>query len=98
LSLYKERDTWYNRRDVQQKKTLRRARKISKNTSKLVEEFEREYGRAEEKEARQQETKEDKKMFNRELPGRYTAKLLYGWGERKYKQKYWKRLEENWRQ
>jgi len=22
-------------------------------------------------------------MFNRELPGRYTAKLLYGWGGKK---------------
>jgi len=60
-----------------------------------VEEFEKEYGREEEKEVRQQETEEDKKVFNRELPGKYMAKLLYGWGERKYEQEYWKRLEEN---
>jgi len=37
-------------------------------------------------------------MFNRELLEKYTAKLLYGWGERKYEQEYWKRLKENWRQ
>ena len=60
-----------------------------------MEEFEKEYGREEEKEVRQQETEEDKKVFNRELPGKYMAKLLYGWGERKYEQEYWKRLEEN---
>ena len=40
---------------------------------------------------------EEKNVFNRELLGKYTAKLLYGWGEKKYKQEYWKRLEENWR-
>ena len=60
-----------------------------------MEEFEKEYGREEEKEVRQQETEEDKKVFNRELPGKYMAKLLYGWGKRKYEQEYWKRLEEN---
>jgi len=38
----------------------------------------------------------EKNVFNRELLGKYMAKLLYGWGERKYEQEYWKRLEENW--
>jgi len=55
-----------------------------KNANELVEEFEKEYRRAEEAETRQQETKEDRKVFNRELLGKYMAKLLYGWGERKY--------------
>ena len=63
----------------------------------LVEEFERNYGREEEKEVRRQEAKEDKRTFNRELPGRYTAKLLYGWGNKKYDREYWKRMEKNWR-
>jgi len=67
-----------------------------KNTSDLVEEFEKEYRRAEEEETRWQDTEEDRKVFNRGLLGRYMAKLLYGWGEKKYKQEYWKRLEENW--
>ena len=26
------------------------------------------------------------------------AKLLYGWGNRKYDKKYWKQIEEDWRQ
>jgi len=44
----------------------------------LVKEFEREYRREEEEEVRQQEADEEKGVFNRELPGRYMAKLLYG--------------------
>jgi len=63
-----------------------------KNISELVEEFEREYGRTEEEEARRQETEENRKTFNKELPGKYTAKLLYRWGERKYEQEYWKKI------
>jgi len=43
----------------------------------LVEEFEKEYCREEEEEVRCQEAEEDRKVFSRELPGRYTAKLLY---------------------
>ena len=64
----------------------------------LVEEFEREYHREEEEEVRRQEAEENKKVFSRELPGRYTAKLLYGWGNKKYDREYWKHMEENWRQ
>jgi len=63
----------------------------------LVEEFERNYSRKEEEEVRWQEAREDKKVFNRELPERYTAKLLYGWSDKKYDQEYWTRMEENWR-
>jgi len=43
----------------------------------LVEEFEKEYYR-EEEEVRQQEAKEDRRTFSKELPGIYMAKLLYG--------------------
>ena len=63
----------------------------------LVEEFERNYNREEEEEVRRQEAKEDKRAFNRKLPERYTAKLLYGWGNKEYNREYWKRMEENWR-
>jgi len=45
---------------------------------KLVKEFEKEYQREEEEEVRWQEAEEDKKVFSRELPGIYTAKMLYG--------------------
>ena len=68
-----------------------------KNAMELVEEFERNYSRKEEEEVRWQEAREDKKVFNRELPERYTAKLLYGWSDKKYDQEYWTRMEENWR-
>jgi len=54
----------------------------------LVEEFEREYSREEEKKVRWQEAEENRKMFSRELPGRYMAKLLYRWGNKKYNQEY----------
>ena len=32
-----------------------------------------------------------------ELPGRFTAKMLYGWSDKWYDQEYWGRLERNWR-
>jgi len=79
-----EEDTWESKENL-------------KNASELVEVFEKEYERIEEEEVRQQETKEDKKTFNRGLLGRYTVKLLYEWEKRKYEQEYWKRLKENWR-
>ena len=79
-----EEDTWESRENL-------------KNAMKLVEEFERNYSREEEEEVRRQEAREDKKAFNRELPGRYMAKLLYGWGDKKYDQEYWTHMEENWR-
>ena len=63
----------------------------------LVEEFEREYRREEEEEVRWQEAEEERKMFSRELPGRYTVKLLYRWGNKKYNREYWKWMEESWR-
>ena len=31
-----------------------------------------------------------------ELPGRYTAKLLYGWDNKKFDEEYLKKLERNW--
>jgi len=34
-------------------------------------------------------------VFSRELPGKYTAKLLYGWNNKKYDWEYWKKIEEN---
>jgi len=59
-----------------------------KNIMELVKEFEKEYRREEEEEVRQQEIEEDKKTFSRELPGRYTVKLLYGWENKRYDQEY----------
>ena len=32
-----------------------------------------------------------------EFPGKYTAKLLYGWDGKKFENEYLKKLEKNWR-
>ena len=80
-----EEDTWKSKENL-------------KNAMELVEEFERGYSREEEEEAKQQETEEDRKVFNRELPGRCMAKLLYRWGNKKYNREYWRKIEANWRQ
>jgi len=32
-----------------------------------------------------------------EFPGKYMAKLLYGWDDRKFEDEYLKKLEKNWR-
>ena len=67
-----------------------------------IEEFEK--GRFEE-EIRRIRIKKGKEMklnpeaeeFRRgELPERYTAKLLYGWDDKKFDKEDWKKLERNW--
>jgi len=32
-----------------------------------------------------------------ELPGKYTARLLYGWDDQKFEEEYLNKLEKNWR-
>ena len=66
-----------------------------KNAKKLVVEFE---GRMN-TEVRRQEKLDlaEKKDFRRgELPGKYIAKMLYGWDDRKFENGYLKKLERNW--
>jgi len=73
-----------------------------KNAMKKVEEFEK--GRFEEKirRIRMKKGKEmrlnpEAKEFKRgELPGRYMAKLLYGWDDEKFDEEYLKKLQRNW--
>ena len=73
-----------------------------KNAIKKVEEFEK--GRFDE-EIRRIQVKKGKKMklnsktevFKKgELLGRYTAKLLYEWDDKKFEEEYLKKLERNW--
>jgi len=73
-----------------------------KNAMKKVEEFEK--GRFEE-EIRRIRMKKGKEIklnpeaeeFKRgKLPGRYIAKLLYGWDSKKFDKEYLKKLERNW--
>ena len=73
-----------------------------KNAMEKIEEFEK--GRFEE-EIQRIRMKKGKEMklnlkaeeFRRgELPGKYTAKLLYGWDDKKFDEEYCKKLERNW--
>ena len=73
-----------------------------KNVMEKIEEFEK--GRFEE-EIQRIKIKKGKEMklnleaeeFRRgELPRRYTAKLLYGWDNKKFDKEYLKKLERNW--
>ena len=57
------------------------------NAKEAVEEYKKEYGR----EGRRVEEE------HREMPGRFTAKMLYGWDNRKFDREYLKKLEKNWR-
>ena len=78
-----ESDTWEGRENLG-------------NTKEAIEEFEKEY-RWDTEEINQQEREEG--IFERgELPGRFIAKRLFGWSDKKYDEEYWRRLERNWRQ
>ena len=67
-----------------------------KNAEALIEEFEKEGV-----EVKQQEKIEKKREVNEyrrmELPEKYTAKLLYGWDDKKFEEEYLKKLEKNWK-
>jgi len=77
-----ESNTWEGRENLE-------------NAKKAIEEFEKEYRRNME-DTRKQE--KEKGTFRRgELPGRITAKRLFGWTNKRYDQEYWRRLKRNWR-
>ena len=63
---------------------------------KLVAEFE---GRmnAEVRRQKRLDLAEEKDFRRVELPGKYITKMLYGWDNGKFKNKYLKKLERNWR-
>ena len=66
-----------------------------KNTKEAIKEFEKEYQRDMKDVARQ---KHEKGIFRRgELPGRFIARKLFRWSDKRYNQEYWERLESNWR-
>jgi len=62
-----------------------------KNAEELIKEFER--GGIE---VRQQE-REEEEYRRMELLGKYTAKLLYGWDDRKFEEEYLNKLAKNWK-
>ena len=54
------------------------------NVEDLVKEFEEEYGEI--GRVKKRNRKENRKG---ELPGRYTAKMLYGWDDKRFDKEYW---------
>ena len=77
-----ESDTWEGRENL-------------RNAKEAIEEFEKEYQRDTEDVAQQE--REEGTFQRGELPGRFTAKKLYRWSDKRYDQEYWGRLERNWK-
>ena len=62
-----------------------------KNVEELIKEFEQEKVVV----RRQVEEKEEYRRM--ELPGKYTAKLLYGWDDQRFEEEYLNKLEKSWK-
>ena len=78
-----EGDTWERRENL-------------KNVEELIEEFEK--GGIEVRQQEKIEKRKEEDEYRRmELLGKYTAKLLYGWDDRKFEEEYLKKLEKNWK-
>ena len=65
------------------------------NTRKVVEKFERRMS-AEIRKQEKLDRIEEKDFRRRELPIKYTAKMLYRWDDRKFEKEYLRKLERNW--
>ena len=62
-----------------------------KNAEELIEEFE--WGEV----VVRREVEGEGEYKRMELPGKYTAKLLYGWDDRRFEEEYLNKLEKNWK-
>jgi len=59
--------------------------------------FEEEIWRIKMKKGKEMKLNLEAEEFRRgELPGKYMAKLLYGWDDKKFDEEYLKKLERNW--
>jgi len=78
-----EHDTWERKEDLG-------------NVREVLEEFE---GRMNVEVKRQEklDMAEEKDFRRGELPGKFTAKMLYGWDDGKFEEEYLRKLERNWR-
>ena len=78
-----EGDTWERRENL-------------KNAEELIEEFER--GRVEVRRQEKIEKRKEEDEYRRmELLEKYTARVLYGWNDKKFEEEYLKKLEKNWK-
>ena len=78
-----ERDIWERKENL-------------KNAEEALEEFE---GRMSAEVRRQEriDMAEESNFRRGELLGKFTARMLYGWNDGKFKKEYLKKLERNWR-
>ena len=76
-----ERDSWKKKEDL-------------KNIKEIVVEF-KERINAEVRRQEKLELAEEKNFRRAELPGKYTARMLYRWDDRKFENEYLKKLEKN---
>ena len=76
-----ESDTWERKEDL-------------KHAKELVNEFE---GRMNTEVRRQEkiDIAKERDFRRRELPGKFTARMLYGWNNRKFEEENLKKLERN---
>ena len=75
-----EGDTWERRENL-------------KNVEEVLADFE---GKTEIRKQEKIEEAEDRDFRRGELPGKFTAKMLYGWDDGRFKEEYLKKLEKNW--
>ena len=69
-----------------------------KNAKELVDDFQERIGAEIRRQEEVVEKKREKEEYRRmELPVMYTAKVLYGWDNKKFEDEYLKKLEKNWR-
>ena len=76
-----ERDTWERKENL-------------KNAEELIKEFEQREVVVRREVEEEGEVDEYKRI---ELPEKYTAKLLYGWNDRRFEEEYLNKLEKNWK-
>ena len=62
-----------------------------KNAEELIKEFKRR------KIVVRRQVEEEGEYRRMELPGKYTAKLLYGWDDQRFEEEYLTKLEKNWK-
>jgi len=62
-----------------------------KNAEELIEEFKR--GEI----VVRQQVEEEEEYRRMELPGKFTAKVLYGWDDQRFEEEYLDKLEKNWK-
>ena len=75
-----EGDTWERRENL-------------KNAKEALADFE---GKTEIRKQEKIEEAEDRDFRRGELPGKSTAKMLYGWDDGKFEEEYLRKLERNW--